>query len=49
MECSICGAEIKKGMLEKIKGTYIKKGGKLHPICSDCQKKGEDDAREKLK
>ena len=48
MKCEICGAEIKKGVMEKIKGTYIKKGRKLYPVCSQCQKGGMEAVKEKL-
>jgi len=44
----MCGAEIKKGVLGKIKGTYIKQSGKLKPVCFNCQKLGEDKVMEKL-
>jgi len=39
MKCSICNGKIENTFLEKIKGSYIRKKGKLHTICSDCQKK----------
>jgi hypothetical protein len=35
--------------MEKIDGTYLRKKGKLHPICKNCQKMGEEKAREELK
>ena len=49
MDCEICGAEIKSGVMKKIRGTYIKSGKKLHPVCSNCQKEGEAALREKLR
>lgn len=39
MKCSICNGKIENTFLEKIKGSYIRKKGKLYTICSDCQKK----------
>ncbi|MBN2518304.1 MAG: hypothetical protein JXB14_05645 [Candidatus Altiarchaeota archaeon] len=48
MKCSVCGVEIKEGLLDKIVGTYIKKKGKLHPVCNRCQKGGEASLREKI-
>jgi len=49
VDCSICGAEIKTGAMEKIHGTYLRKKGKLYPICGNCQKMGEDKALKELK
>jgi len=48
MKCSVCGGEIKEGILEKIVGTYIKKGGKLYPVCNKCQKGGEKNLKDKI-
>ncbi len=40
MKCEICGSKIGYGILHKTKGTYVKDNkGKLHVICSECQKK----------
>ena len=39
MKCDLCGGKIETHFLEKIKGTYIKKGGKLKIVCPACQKK----------
>ena len=40
MKCEICNRKIEKIFLEKINGTYIKDSkGKLHVVCSDCQRK----------
>ena len=48
LECAVCGSEIKKGVMEKIRGTYINDGKKLRPVCSKCQKAGEAALKEKL-
>ncbi len=48
MKCEICGSEIKTGVMDKIKGTYVKKGGKLYAVCADCQKGGADKIEEKI-
>jgi ribosome-binding protein aMBF1 (putative translation factor) len=48
IKCEICGAEIKEGILGKIRGTYIVRGKKKVPICKNCQKEGEDAIKEKL-
>jgi ribosome-binding protein aMBF1 (putative translation factor) len=48
VECEICGSEIKTGVMKKIKGTYIKGGKKLHAVCSNCQKQGEEAIKDKL-
>jgi len=48
MKCEVCGVEIKTGVMEKIGGTYIKKGKKLYPVCSQCQKGGIEMVKEKL-
>jgi len=47
-ECAVCGSEIKKGVMEKIRGTYIKSGKKRHVVCSKCQKVGEEELKKKL-
>jgi len=39
MKCSICNEKIETTFLEKIKGAYTKKKGKLKPICPACQRK----------
>ncbi len=40
MKCEICGKKITKNLLNKINGTYVKdENGKLHVVCSDCQRK----------
>jgi hypothetical protein len=40
MKCEICKSKIQETFLKKIVGTYIKdKEGKKHLICSNCQKK----------
>ncbi|MBI2657132.1 hypothetical protein HYX08_00380 [Candidatus Woesearchaeota archaeon] len=40
MKCSICNKAVETTFLNKILGTYIKdSGGKLHPVCFECQKK----------
>ena len=38
MQCQICGEAIKETFLKKIRGTYVRVGKKLFPICSKCQK-----------
>ncbi|HLC86355.1 MAG TPA: hypothetical protein VJG30_03655 [Candidatus Nanoarchaeia archaeon] len=38
-KCSICNENIEKTFLDKIIGTYIKKGKKLEAVCSNCQRK----------
>ena len=38
MKCDKCGEKITELIMGKIKGTYLKKEGKLFKICSDCQK-----------
>lgn len=45
MKCSLCGNKVDTGILDKIKGTYVKK----KVICSDCQKKFKDKLLEKVK
>ena len=45
MKCSLCGEKIETGILDKIKGTYVKK--KL--VCNNCQKKYKDKLIEQLK
>ena len=49
MDCEICGAEIKTGIMGKLKGTYLTEGKKHHAVCSSCQKEGESALKEKLK
>ncbi len=40
MKCEICNNKIQTTFLNKIIGTYIRdEKGKLHVICSECQKK----------
>ncbi len=48
MKCEICGSEIKTGVMDKIKGTYVKMNGKLRPVCASCQKAGMEVVEEKL-
>ncbi|HIH25457.1 hypothetical protein J4476_02280 [Candidatus Woesearchaeota archaeon] len=38
-KCTVCNEKIETTFLEKIRGTYIRKGKKLEAICSNCQKK----------
>ena len=38
-KCIVCNEKIDITFLEKIKGTYIRKGKKLEAICSNCQRK----------
>jgi len=42
MKCSLCEKEIKETFLGKPRGTYVKKKGKLTPVCSSCQKQYKD-------
>lgn len=44
----MCGAEIKTGVMGKLRGTYIKKDKKSYSVCRDCQKQGESAIKEKL-
>lgn len=39
LKCDICKKKIETTFLEKIKGTYVKKGKKLKAICPSCQRK----------
>ena len=42
-KCDICKEKVDNLFLGKVDGTYIKKDGKKHLVCSSCQKKlGED-------
>lgn len=45
MKCSLCNEKIETGILEKIKGTYVKK--KL--VCFNCQKKFKEKLVEQVK
>ncbi|MCW1291619.1 MAG: hypothetical protein QXJ93_00350 [Candidatus Rehaiarchaeum fermentans] len=49
MKCAICGKEIEVLFLDKINGTYIKKEGKLYPICKSCQIRFNNNKDELLK
>jgi len=44
MKCSLCNEKIETGLLDKIKGTYVKK--KI--VCSSCQRKFKDKLLEKI-
>ncbi len=48
MKCAICGSEIKEGLLGKIIGTYVKKGGKMYAICNKCQRIGDKEIKERI-
>lgn len=48
MKCKICSANIAILYLNKIKGTYIRKNSKLHPVCFECQKKFKDNLKEQV-
>jgi len=37
LKCSKCGEKIEQLFLNKFKGTYLRDGKKLTPICSNCQ------------
>jgi len=40
MKCEICKKSIQETFLKKVVGTVVKdKKGKMHTICSECQKK----------
>ncbi|MEK6839728.1 MAG: hypothetical protein AABX72_02200 [Nanoarchaeota archaeon] len=39
MKCTVCGEKVETQFLEKIKGTYVKKSGKLKAVCPSCQQK----------
>lgn len=41
MKCDVCGKEIKTTFFGKIKGNYVKSGGKLHTICNSCFRDGK--------
>jgi hypothetical protein len=44
VKCDICQEKIEETFLGKIKGTYIKKKGKLKAVCSKCQKSQKTDS-----
>ncbi len=46
MKCAICGKEVEKTFLEKIRGCYVHKNGKTYVVCSDCQKKYKNNYQE---
>lgn len=49
VKCEICKEKIEETFLDKIKGTYFKKGKKLKPVCQTCQKtKKPEEIIEKL-
>jgi len=39
MKCDICKKTMAETFLKKIIGSYVKKNGKLHPVCRECQKR----------
>ena len=46
MKCTICKKDVKQGILDKFKGTFVKDSkGKKHLVCSDCQ---ENKTKEEL-
>jgi len=49
MKCTICKKKIDETFLKKIKGTYVKKQGKRHVVCNDCQKIHKEDIVTKVK
>ncbi|MEK6856908.1 MAG: hypothetical protein AABX49_02750 [Nanoarchaeota archaeon] len=49
MKCDLCKNEITESFLGKIKGAYIKTGGKRKTVCSDCQRKYKGKMGEQLK
>jgi len=49
MKCEICGKKIETTFMNKIVGTYYKKGRKKKAVCPACQKaNSEKEIREKL-
>ncbi len=48
MKCSICEKEIETTFLGKIKGNYVKVGGKLHPVCNVCFNTNREDIKTKI-
>lgn len=38
MKCASCNQQIQTTFLDKLVGTYIKKDGKQHPVCDECQR-----------
>ena len=49
MKCEICNKKIELTFMNKIVGTYFKKGKKKKPICPECQKKfSESEIKQKL-
>lgn len=49
MKCGNCSETIKTVIMDKIKGTYLVKGKKKIPLCSECQKQDLEKIRKKLK
>jgi len=47
-KCSICGKELEESFLGKIKGTFVRVGGKLKQVCSQCQSQYKDKLKEEL-
>lgn len=49
MKCAICGKQIAETFLKKIIGSYVKdEKGKLHSICSECQRLTKQELLSKL-
>jgi len=48
MRCDLCKGEIGESFLGKIKGAYVKIGGKRKVVCGGCQGKYKDKIKENL-
>ncbi|HLC74462.1 MAG TPA: hypothetical protein VJH88_01250 [Candidatus Nanoarchaeia archaeon] len=48
MNCETCKKKIDTLFLGKINGTYIKKEGKKHIVCFECQKKFNNDKQKMI-
>lgn len=48
MKCDICKKEIEETFLKKLKGSYVKIGGKLKKVCRECQSKYKDEVKTHL-
>ncbi len=48
VKCEVCGERVETLFLDKISGTYIKKGKKLKAFCSNCQRKLGNKLKEEI-
>ena len=48
MTCSVCGREIETTFLGKINGNYLREGGKLKAVCSNCFRERGDSVDKKI-